>query len=373
MDEPHEETRPDPSSAAPPSDGGGADTRFAVELRSLALVGLLVLAVFYTLYFARSLILPLVVALLLSLLLSPLVHGLTRLRVPAAVSALVVVVALVAAFAGATYMLVDPATEWVEKAPITLSRVERKLRQFKEPVEKVQRAGEEMQKLTEVDDGSRRTTVEVGTPSLAGILFANTRAVAVGVAVVLVLLYFLLASGDLFLRKLIGALSKVDALRAVAIARQLQRDLSRYLVTVTAINLALGALVAAVMHLLGMPNPLLWGVMATVLNYVPYLGAIGGIVVIGLVSVVTFDQVGQMVLPPLAYLALTGTEGYFLTPLILGHRLTLNPLMILLSLLLWSWLWGIPGAVLSVPILASFKIFCDHLEALKPVGEVLGR
>ena len=379
MPEPDREAHRDPTPSAaheppvatPPE--GVRPLASPVDVRTVALVGLLVLAVFYTCYLAATLILPLVVALLLNLLLAPLVQGLARFRIPPAVSALLVVAALVAALAGGVYMLATPAAQWVEKAPTTMSRVERKLRQFKKPVEQVQRAGEEVQRLTDMDAGARRTTVEVGTPSLTAVLFERTQAVVVGVAVVLVLLYYLLASGDLFLRKLIRAVPRIDALRAVSIARLLQRDLSRYLLTVTAINLALGALVAAAMHLLGMPNPLLWGVMVAVLNYVPYLGAIVGTGVIALVAVVTFDDVGQLLLAPLVYLVLTCTEGYLLTPMILGRRLTLNPLMILLSLLLWSWLWGIPGAILSVPMLASFKIFCDHVEPLRPVGQFLGR
>jgi predicted PurR-regulated permease PerM len=361
-------SRPESSAAG----NAGAATRSSTPLRSVALVCLLVLAVFYTLFLARALILPLVVAVLLNLLLAPIVHGLARLRIPMAISALLVVATVSSLFVGGAYLLIDPATQWLEKAPATVSRVERKLRQFKEPVERVQRAGEEVEKLTDVD-GQRRATVEMGKPSLTGILFENTRAVLVSAMVVLVLLYFLLASGNRFLRRLVRVVPRAHGSRFISIARQLQRDLSRYLGTVTAINLALGALVALAMHLYGLPNPLLWGVLAAALNFVPYLGSIVGMAIIALVSVVTFDGVGQMILPPLTYLALTGAEGYLLTPMILGRRLTLNPLTILLSLLLWSWLWGIPGAVLSVPILVALKIFCDHLEPLRPLGHFLGR
>lgn len=369
MAEPRDEaTRPESTAAK----NGGVATRSSAPLRSVALVGLLVLAVFYTLFVARALILPVVVAVLLNLLLSPIVHGMARLRVPMAISALLVVATVSSLFVGGAYMLIGPATQWLEKAPATMSRVERKLRQFKEPVEKVQRAGEEVEKLTEVD-GQRRTTVEMEKPSLTGILFENTRVVLVSAMVVLVLLYFLLASGNRFLRRLVRVVPRAYGSRFISIARQLQIDLSRYLGTVTAINLGLGALVALAMHLYGLPNPLLWGVLAAALNFVPYLGAIVGVAILGLVSVVTFDTVGQMILPPLTYLALTSAEGYMLTPMILGRRLTLNPLTILLSLLFWSWLWGIPGAVLSVPLLVALKIFCDHLEPLRPLGHFLGR
>jgi predicted PurR-regulated permease PerM len=126
------------------------------------------------------------------------------------------------------------------------------------------------------------------------------------------------------------------------------------------------------MHLLGLPNPMLWGVMATVLNFVPYLGAMVGIAVIAAVAALTFETPSEYFLPPLVYFLLTAIEGYFLTPIIVGRQLTLNPFVILLGLFLWGWMWGIPGAVLAVPMLASFKIVCDHIPPLTPVGEFLG-
>jgi len=347
-------------------------------VRSVALTGLLILAVFYTLYFGRPFFLPLVLALLLNLLLSPVVTSLTKLHVPASVSAGVVVLALVGAIGGAAYLLVEPAGEWMEKAPQSMARIEERLRELKEPVEKVNRATQEVEKLTDVEgNGGQRSQVQqvqMEKESLSMALLRRASGVVAGLAVVLVLLYFLLASGNLFLRKLIRILPTLaDKKRAVDIARQLQRDLSRYLGTVTLINIGLGVGVGVAMHFLDLPNPLLWGVMATVLNFIPYLGAIVGVVVIAAVSLLTFDNVGQAVIPPIAYFACTAMEGYFVTPMILGRSLTLNPVMILLSLLLWGWLWGIIGAVLAVPMLAVFKILCDHIKGLQPLGEFLGR
>jgi predicted PurR-regulated permease PerM len=359
-------------------EAGGVELREIlrpVDTRTAALAGLFVLAAFYTLYFARPFFLPLVLALLLNLLLSPLVAAMGRLRVPQSLAAGLVVLALLGGVAGSAYLLVEPAGEWMDRAPTSLARVESKLRRLMEPVERVNRATQEVEKLTEVDGGGRprQQQVQVEEESLSGALLRRTTEATAGLAVVLVLLYFLLASGDLFLRKLIRVLPTLeDKKRAVDIARQLQRDLSRYLATVTLINLGLGVAVGVAMYLLGLPNPMLWGVMATVLNFVPYLGAIVGILVIGLVSALTFDGVGPILLPPLVYFLLTATEGYFVTPLILGRRLTLNPVMILLSLLLWGWLWGIAGAVLAVPMLAVIKILCDHIEPLHPLGEFLG-
>lgn len=348
-----------------------------VGVRSAALTVLLVLAVFYTLYFAQAFLLPVVLAVLLKFLLSPVIEGLKRLRVPEWLGAGLVTLALLAALVGSVYLLLDPALDWLDRAPASLERVAQKLEGLRGPVEQVNRATQEVERLTGGGGGGAAgegRTVQAAGRSLSGALLEHAASIVAGVAVMLALLYFLLASGDLFLRKLIRVLPTFDdKKRAVDIARALQSDVSVYLSTITLINIGLGVAVGTAMHLLGMPNPMLWGVLATVLNFIPYLGAIVGIGVMAVVAALTFDTPAQVVLPPLAYFAITSTEGYFVTPMILGRRLTLNPVMILLGLIFWGWLWGIAGAVLAVPMLASFKIFCDHIKPLAPIGEFLGR
>jgi predicted PurR-regulated permease PerM len=204
-------------------------------------------------------------------------------------------------------------------------------------------------------------------------LFGGTTAFVSEAIVVMVLLYFLLASGDLFLRKLIKVLPTFkDKKRAVEIAREMERNISTYLFTVTLINVGVGVAVGVGVGLLGMPNPVLWGVLAFVLTYIPYLGAIVGIGILGLAALLVFDDVGQALAVPAVYMVVSFLEGNFVTPLVLGRRLTLNPVVIFVGLLFWFFLWGIPGALLAVPILAVFKIVCDHVDTLAPIGEFFG-
>ena len=206
----------------------------------------------------------------------------------------------------------------------------------------------------------------VGT--IAGALLSSTQSVLAGAVVMLILLYFLLASGDLFLRKLVRVLPKLsDKKRAIEIARQTERHVSTYLATVTLINMGLGLAVALAMKLVGMPNPVLWGVTAGLLNYIPYLGPIVTAGVLTLVAVLSFDELGRALIVPALYMVINGLEGYLVTPTLLGRRLTLNPVVIFTGLIFWGWLWGIPGALLAVPILATFKIFCDHIPPLAPI------
>ncbi len=342
-------------------------------IRSLALTGLLVLATFYTLYFGRAFFLPIILALLLNSLLSPVVRGLKRLRIPNALGAALVVFGLLGGIGWGVYELSGPAYEWAQKAPQTMRRLERKLRDFKKPVQTMSKATQQVEKITQVGGGPATPAVQVTTETLGERMFSKATELVAGGVVMIILLFFLLASGDLFLRKLIRVLpSLADKKRAVEIARQMQTDISSYLVTITAINVALGLAVWGILTVLGVPNPLLWGVLATVTNYIPYLGAIVMIAVLAMVGFLSFENTSQAMMVPLSFVGLNILESYLVTPLVLGRRLTLNPVVIFLSLTFWGWLWGIAGALLAVPIMVVFKIFCDHSEPLASVGEFLG-
>jgi predicted PurR-regulated permease PerM len=371
-----EAIRQDPDDAAHPRPGlerlrGLLERPFGV--RSFALNGLFLLAAFYTLYFGRDFFLPIVLALLFNFLFNPVVRTFRRLHVPEALGAFLVVFGLLGALALGVYQLAGPAYDWAQKAPKTMRRLEDKLRDLKKPVQTVSKATEQVEKITQVGGSRQPPTVEVRTESLGERMFSQATDVVAGGVVMFILLFFLLASGDLFLRKLVGVLPSVaDKKRAVDIARQIETDISAYLLTITVINLGLGAAVWGLMTLLGVPNPLLWGVLAMVSNFIPYLGPILMITVLAMVGFLTFQDTTQALMVPLAFVGLHALESYLVTPMVLGRRLTLNPVVIFLALTFWGWLWGITGAILAVPIMVVFKIFCDHSEPLRPIGEFLG-
>lgn len=342
-------------------------------IRSAAAAGLFVLAAFYTLYFGRSFFLPIVLALLLSFLLSPVVRFLHRLRIPNALGAALVVFGLLGSLGWGVYELADPAYAWAEKAPQTMRRLERKLREFKKPVQTMSKATEQVEKMTQVGGGRKPQTVTLRAESLGERMFSQVTELVAGGVIMFILLFFLLASGDLFLRKLIRVMpSLADKRKAVDIARQIETEVSTYLVTITAINIGLGLAVWGILTLLKVPNPLLWGVLALVTNYIPYLGAIVMMAVLAMVGILSFEDTTQALMVPASFIGLNLLESYLVTPLVLGRRLTLNPVVIFLALTFWGWLWGITGALLAVPIMVVFKIFCDHSEPLRPIGEFLG-
>lgn len=344
-----------------------------VDIRSVALTGIFVLAVFYTLYVARAFLVPLMVGLLLSFLFNPLVRRLRRARIPTSVSAAAILLAVVATAGGALYGLSGPAASWIAQAPQALSTVETRLRTVMKPLERFTRTAEHVEKMTDMGQPSA-PQVELKRESLAAAVFGGTQNFLGAVMVVSVLLYFLLAAGDLFLTKMIKVLPRLsDKKRAVQIARETEDQISAYMVTVTVVNIVFGLVVGVAVKLLGLPNPVLWGVLAGITNFIPYMGALAMAAILGLVALLHYPTTAQAVLVPLVFLVLNFFEGNIITPRLIGRRLALNPVIVFTSVLFWGWIWGIVGALMAVPIMAAIKIVCDHIEGLAPIGEFLGQ
>lgn len=342
------------------------------DVRSIALTGLFVLAVFYTMYFMRGVLLPVVLALLLSYLLRPIVRVLHRAKVPMALGAAITLLLVLGSVAFGISILATPAAGWLEKAPYSIQQLRQKLMPLQQPIEKVAQASGEIEKLTTPNDPHSRAAVEVKQHRLTDMLYLRTPEFVLSTVVTVIMLYFLLAYGGLFLGKVIRLTpSFADKKRAVTIANEIEAHVSRFLLTQTLINICLGVAVGTAVGFLGLPNPIMWGAMVAVLNFIPYLGALTGIICMTLGAVLSYDSLSYALIFPATYLVLATIEGNFITPLVMGRSLTLNPVLILLSLSFWGWMWGIPGVILAVPILASFKIFCTHVERLAPVAEFM--
>lgn len=341
-----------------------------------ATMGLFVLAVLYTLHLAKALLLPLVLGVLLSFVLAPPVTLLRRMKIPSALASGIVVVALVGALAGSGYALSGPAGRWLAAAPQNLQELETRIRDYMEPVAQVGDAADQVEDMTRVgNDESGGQTVRVEDGGLRGALFSRTREVLTGAFITVLLAYFLLSYSGVLMRNLVAAFftGPEKEKQALDLARDIQSDVSAYLFTITVINVVLGAVVAGAMAYLDMPNPLLWGAIGGLLNYVPYVGALAGTVILTMAALGTFEGAGMALLVGAFYFVATSLEGTLIRPLVLGRRLTLNPLAVFVGLIFWGWLWGIPGALLAVPILAVMKGVADHHPALTPLGAFLGR
>ena len=346
----------------------------SLNVRSIPLTGIFLLAVFATLKFASSFFIPVFLAVMLKFLFASVIRWLERFHIPAGLSAVLIIVLLLGTAATAIYQLAAPARDWMAELPRVIRQVEGKMRDVKKSIKQVSDARKEVDRLTNLDGGEKAQKVEVKNSDFGVTVLGPMQDLLVGAGIVIVLLTFLLASGDLFLRKLVTVLPRFkDKKTAVEITHRIESDVSSYLLQITLINICFGAAIGGAMFLLGLPNPFLWGVMAGVLHFIPFLGAVVGIAVVTLVALVTLDQTTTIVLVPTVYFSLNLLEEYLVLPIVLGRRLMLNPVVLLLWLIFWSWLWGVPGALMAVPSLAIVKIVTEHIEPLGALGEFIAR
>jgi predicted PurR-regulated permease PerM len=371
-EEVEEKERPEPAETEKPEPPRLQPIQRPWRATAIAIVGLFILALFYTFYFARDIFLPVTLAWILNLLLQPILEFLERLRIPRAIGAGILLIGIVGLVVASVALVSEPASAWLSKAPQMIEEATERVRETLRPAESIQQAATKVENLRVTGPGEEETPkVEIKKPGLMNMVLSKTTSVVLLVGETLVLLYFFMAAGDVLMLKAIQALPTFrDKKRAVEIAKEMQRQVSRYLGAVSIVNAIEGTIIGIGLALVGMPNPILWGVLAALVNYVPYLGAMFCVACITVVSLVTFNSVGHALLPPAIYVAVNLSDN-FLSPFIIGKRLVLNPLVVFLAVLFWGWIWGVVGVLLAVPITMAFKIFCDHFKSLAPIGELL--
>jgi predicted PurR-regulated permease PerM len=335
-------------------------------------IALVALGVVAFLYFARPVILPVFLACMGGMTLKPLIRWLSYCRVPPGLSAAVVLCLLMFALGIGFFQLGRPTMTWMNQAPQHMTELRQRLQKIVPGAARFIEAVAAVNNLGATEEEQKRApSVELKTSRFPAI-FDWTGTFLVSIGETLVLLYLMLASGDLFLQKLVRVMPTMgDKKRAVEISHEIQHKISSYLFAASLINLGLGVLVSASLYWLKVPNPAMWGTLVAVLNFIPYFGPVAGITLLGIVGLLTFDTLWKGLLPCAWYLLLHLLEANFITPMLLGRRFALNPVVIFVFLIFWTWLWGVPGALLSVPILVSLKVVCDRLPSLSHVSELL--
>lgn len=342
-------------------EGEGGDPQLTI------LCCLLLIAVLTICYFAADIVLPIVLAFVLSLLFQPAMRIAARFRIPSALAALILILTLFATIVAIGAAFSAPAAAWANKLPGGISRLEDRLHFLNQPIRAVQGF------LEQFDGGGSSGAASPGTAAaVESALLKGTQHFASGFFETLLVLFFLLMSGDTFLRRLVEIVPTFkDKRRVVALSQQIEDNVSAYLVTVTLMNAAVGVATAAAMWACGLGDPLLWGGLAFLLNYVPILGPLAGVAVFILAGLLTIDGLWEALLPSGIYLAIHIVEGEVVTPMLLARRFTLNPVVVVISLVFWFWMWGVPGAVLAVPMVAIAKIICDGVKPLAALGHFL--
>jgi predicted PurR-regulated permease PerM len=331
--------------------------------------GLFVLALLAAAYVASEIVLPLVFAIILKLLLQPAMRILERLHVPRMLAALLLILVLFGTIVGLGTAISGPAGTWAAKLPEGIPRLQERLSFLREPINTLQRF---LQRVEDFGETGPSAAASERGPTLLTKLFTGTRNFASGFFTTVLFLFFLLVSGDIFLHRLVEILPRFSSKRQVVeISQQIESDISAYLVTITIMNAAVGIAMALAMWLTGVGDPILWGTVAFLLNYVPILGTALGVLIFLLAGLLTIDSLWQALLPAALYLGFHLIEGETVTPMLLARRFTLNPVLVIISLVFWFWMWGIPGAILSVPMLAITKIICDSVRPLAAFGHFL--
>jgi predicted PurR-regulated permease PerM len=339
-----------------------------------ALVVLATLAAGFTLWAAQGLVLPVLLAMFFALVGNPIIRLLQRIYVPRFVSALLVLVLGIAGTVALGQQLVVPASEWVRQVPREMRDLAPKLRNLVKPMQEANKAAENIARAAGGENTAKPVQVvrtEVNDPYKA--LTATPRMVASVLAVVL-LTFFFMVYGQSLQRNAIALLPGRQQKRlTVEILQSIEHEISRYVLTISIINALVGLAFAGALYWLGVPldEALLWGTMAAILNFAPYVGPLIGIMIMLLMGFVAFDDIWHSVLPAAIYLGLHTVEGQIVTPIVLGARMALSPLVLILALMLCGWLWGIVGLLLAVPLLVCTKIVLSKIEGMEGWAKLL--
>ncbi|RWN23998.1 MAG: AI-2E family transporter [Mesorhizobium sp.] len=345
-----------------------ADTHL---MRSL-LVGIFLFMAIYALYFARAFFMPVILAFLLALTLTPIVRFLRRHGISEVVSATLLVLLSICTFASVGYLLSGPIIDLINNTSSIGQQLAERLAQLRRPLEKIMQISHQIEQLTQTSQEPGIQRVAMAQSGILSAAASNILSAGTGLTIIFVLSLFLLASGTMFYEKIIQSFASLsEKKRALRVVYDVEREISHYLLTVTIINAGLGTVIALGLWALGMPNPLVWGAAAALLNFLPYVGALITIVLVTVMALISFDTIFYALLAPAFVILCDIVEGQFVTPMVVGRRLEINAVAILIAIAFWSWLWGFVGALMAVPLLVVIKVFCDHFDGLSHVGNFL--
>jgi predicted PurR-regulated permease PerM len=355
-----------------------APRHHAEQVRTVAMVVVALGVVFAALYFGRDVFVPLGLALVFTALLRPLVRWMEG-KMPTWVAATLVVLSAIALVAGAGVAVATPIQSWAREAPQELKKARQRVAKLIHVLDPVTQglngtsAPQQPQGSAGQGEQGGSGSGGPGAGAVAGKVFGITSGLLTSLLEVLLLVWFLLASGDMFVRKLLHVLPLFsEKKRAVEVVHEAESVVSHYMLVSLLMYLVQGTIVGVTAWLVGLPTPALWAVMTVLLEFIPYLGGALMIILLTLVGLATLDSVGMALITPGAYLAVSTIQNNLASPFLYGNRLKLNPVAVLVGVMVWYALWGVPGAFLAVPIVATTKVMADRIPGLSALGEFLG-
>ena len=357
-------------------DRGKVGAGYSDSLR-VSVHGLFALGVLYTLYLAHEVILPVVLAIMVSLLLSPLVRRASRRGIPRALAAFALLVALVSTVAGVGVVVGPPALNWLEEAPEGIARITVPDSELREAFERMTRSAERVEEaVAEAQDLAEDDPPVVVQQEMTwrGQLAVALRDTAVALTLALTLTFFLLVSGDRLIQNYVRLLGlRADRRASLRMIQEAQFEIARYLGFITISNSLVGVCTGLMVWGIGLPEPVLWGVFAGLLRFVPYLGVVLTVVLLAIVSAVTYTDPLMILAAPVAYLMLASLVGFVIEPYFHGYRLAINPVVIFLSIFFWGWLWGAIGVLLAVPLMTVLQVILRSSPKLRPIYQLISR
>jgi predicted PurR-regulated permease PerM len=370
-----------PTAAVPPADAALPESPEtppepaapARRLRNRLQIAIVVILTLYTCAIAEAVVVPVLIAMLFGLMLAPPVRLFERSHVPRALGSLFMVLLAIGVVGMAITALASPARAWMQRMPQAIVRIETVVRDLRRPFQAATEATRELGKITQLDESSPVRVVDSGPSPIASALSAAPAVIA-GIVITIVLTFLFLLHGDELLRKFVALAPHLRAKRDVVEAtRTAQSEISMYVITVTLINAGLGLATAGALWLLGVHDPLLWGGVAAILNYAPFIGPMVTAVALLVVGFTEAATPALALAPPAAFLGLHLLEGQLLTPHLVGRRLALDPVMVFIAMLVLGWMWGVAGFLLAVPLLTCAKIIAERIEGGDAIATLLSR
>jgi predicted PurR-regulated permease PerM len=376
-----------PQSAIPNPQSEEPTVRVPIDIRSAALTVLAGLAIVFALQYAAAMIIPIVLGVLISYALEPVVAWMERWRIPRSLAAAVVLVALVAASGWLLYGLRSEASAIVDQLPQAAGRLRRMIERDQPTaataIQQVQKAANELEKAANAaapappPAGVQRVQVESPAIDIGGYVMWGSIGIVAAIGqlvLILFLVYFLLASGDLYRRKLVKIVgpSLTDKKLTVQILQEIDRQIERFLLVQIFTSTIVAVATWLAFRALGVEQAAMWGVLAGLFNSIPYFGPVIVTAGTSLVAFLQFGNVRMAVIVGAVSLLITSLEGFLLTPWLTSRAARMNAVAVFVGLLFWGWVWNVWGMLLAVPLLMVIKAVCDHVEDFKGVGELLG-